>query len=128
MMDEEKLTMPLLSALPPPMPWRQVRRVAWPLAVLIWGLAVFWRAPMLVDQPRMVFVVSPLTAVPFALVLAYGVAVIAVLFCGNRHRLRRVIGALGLELGTPLALVDWVPVVLGGVLGMTRVAGGPEGV
>ncbi|MES2432313.1 MAG: hypothetical protein V4586_00630 [Pseudomonadota bacterium] len=122
-MDEEKPTLPLLTALPPPMPWRRVRRVAWPLAVLIWALAVFWRAPMLVDQPRMVFVVSPLTAMPFALVLAYGVAVIGVLFCGNMHRLRRVlrwnlgrvIGAAALAFVTPVAVFDWVPWILGGV-------------
>ena len=110
--------------LPPPLPWRWVRRVALPMAVLIWALAVFWRAPMLVGQPSMVFVVSPLTAVPFALVLAYGLAVIAVLFWVNRHRLHRVfrwnwgrvIGAVALAAVTPVAVFDWgMPWVLGGV-------------
>ncbi len=110
--------------LPPPLPWRWVRRVALPMAVLIWALAVFWRAPMLVGQPRMVFVVSPLTAVPFVLVLAYGLAVIAVLFWVNRHRLQRVfrwnwgrvIGAVALAAVTPVAVFDWgMPWVLGGV-------------
>lgn len=106
------------------------------MAVLIWALAAFWRAPMLAGKPGMVFVVSPLTAVPFALVLAYGVAVIAVLFWGNRHRLRRVlrwnlgrvIGAVALAFVTPLAVLDWVPVILGGVMGAMLVAGGGEGV
>ena len=125
-MDDEKLSLPLLPTLPPPLPWRLVRRVALPMAVLIWALAVFWRAPMLVGQPRMVFVVSPLTAVPFALVLAYGVAAIAVLFWGNRHRLRRVfrwnwgrvMGAAALALVTPVAVFDWVPWILGGLTAM----------
>ncbi|MEO5615675.1 MAG: hypothetical protein ABIR04_12265 [Cypionkella sp.] len=97
------------------------------MAVLIWALAVFWRAPMLVGQPRMVFVVSPLTAVPFALVLAYGIVAIAVLFWVNGHRLRRVfrpnlgrvIGAVALALVTPVAVFDWgLPWVLGGLTAM----------
>ena len=125
-MDDEKLSLPLLPTLPPPLPWLRVRWVALPMAVLIWALAVFWRAPMLVGQPGMVFVVSPLTAVPFALVLAYGVAAIAVLFWGNRHRLRRVfrwnwgrvMGAAALALVTPVAVFDWVPWILGGLTAM----------
>ena len=123
MMDEKKPRLPLLTALPPPLPWRWVRRVALPTAVLIWALAVFWRAPMLAGQPGMVFVVSPLTAVPFALVLAYGLAVIVVLFWENAHRLRRVfhwnlgrvIGAVALAIVTPVAVFDWVPWILGGL-------------
>lgn len=123
MRDEQNLTLPLQTVLPPPMPWRRVRWAALPMAVLIWALAVFWRAPMLVGQPSMVFVVSPLTAVPFALVLAYGVAVIAVLFWGNRHRLRRVLrwnlgrvmGTVALACVTPVAVVDWLPWILGGL-------------
>lgn len=82
----------------------------------------------------MVFVVSPLTAVPFALVLAYGVAVIAVLFWGNRRRLRRVlrwnrgrvIGAAALAFVTPIAVFDWVPWILGGLT--LFVLGNPLGV
>ena len=123
MRDVQNLTLPLQTVLPPPLPWRRVRRVALPLAVLIWALAVFWRAPMLLGQPRMVFVASPLTAVPFALVLAYGVAVIAVLFWVNAHRLRRVLrwnlgrvmGALALAFVTPVAVFDWLPWILGGL-------------
>ena len=126
MIEDKMLTAPML---PPPMPWRRVRRVALPMAVLIWALAVFWRAPMLVGQPRVVFVVSPLTAVPFALVLAYGVAVIAVLFWVNRHRLRRVfrwnwgrvIGAVALAFVTPVAVVDGMPWILGGLTAMLLV-------
>lgn len=121
-----RLTLPAQPALPPPLAWRLVRRGALPLAVLIWVLAVFWRAPMLLGQPRMIFVVSPLTAVPFALVLAYGVAAIVVLFRSNRHRLRRVfrwnlgrmIGALALALVMPLAVFDWLQWILGGVAAM----------
>ena len=125
-MDEANLSLPSQTALPPPLAWRLVRWVALPLAVLIWAVAVFWRAPMLIGQPRMVFVASPLTAVPFALVLAYGVAAIVVLFWSNRHRLRRVfrwnlgrvIGALALALVMPLAVFDWLPWILGGVAAM----------
>ncbi|MFC3183141.1 hypothetical protein [Cypionkella sinensis] len=109
--------------LPPPMPWGLVRWVALPLAVLIWALAVFWRAPVLLGQQGVVFVVSALTAVPFALVLAYGIATLVVLFGVNRHRLRRVfrpnwgrvIGAVALALVTPFAVFDWLPAILGGV-------------
>ena len=123
MRDVQNLILPLQTVLPAPLPWRRVRRVALPMAVLIWALAVFWRAPMLLGQPRMVFVASPLTAVPFALVLAYGVAVIAVLFWVNAHRLRRVlrwnwervIGAAALACVTPVAVFDWLPWILGGV-------------
>ena len=78
MMDEKNLILPLQIVLP--LPWRWVRRVALPLAVLFWALAVFWRAPMLLKQGGMIFVASPLTTVPFALVLAYGIATSAVLF------------------------------------------------
>lgn len=105
------------------MPWRLVRTVALPLAVLIWALAVLWRAPMLGGQRDIVFVVSALTAVPFALVLAYGVAAIAVLVGVNRHRLRRVfqpnwgrvIGAVALAFVTPVGIFDWGPWILGGL-------------
>ena len=115
--------------LPPSMPWGLVRWVALPLAVLIWALAVFWRAPVLAGQQGVVFVVSALTAVPFALVLAYGIATLVVLFGVNRHRLRRVfrpnlgrvIGAVALAFVTPLAVFDWLPAILGGVTAILSV-------
>ena len=132
-MVEKNLILPLQIALPPPLPWRWVRRVALPLAALFWALAVFWRAPMLLKQGGMIFVASPLTTVPFALVLAYGIATSAVLFWANRHRMRgvlrlnrgRVVGALALAFVTPIAVFDWVPWIWGGL--MVFVSGNLQG-
>ncbi len=71
--------------------------------------------------PQQEYQATAITAVPFALVLGYALAVIAGLIRANRHRMRavlrpnlgRVLGAIVLMLITPLVVVNWLPWIIG---------------
>ena len=90
---------------------------------------------------RLVTEVKPegLAALPFALLLALGLAVLIGLAVVNRHRWRavlrpnrgRVIGALALGFVTPVAVFNWGPWIIGGMwltLGFPALqAGRPSG-
>lgn len=104
--------------------YRRVRLIALGLSVLIWGAYVLLRMDDLPAQEGFVYAATPLTAIPFALILGYGLATIFGLLLANRHRLRgvlrltrgHIIGALALALVTPMVIYDWLPWIVLGLL------------
>ena len=95
------------------------------LTFLIWGCYVLWvrQALMTAANPPAVFIATPASAIPFAAVLAYGLAIIIQLFMANKTRLGavfrpnrgRIIGTLALFCVTPLAILSWYPWIVLGV-------------
>lgn len=95
------------------------------MAVRLGWVEPWLRTPGTRVNGRLVAEVTPegLAALPFALCLALGLAVLIGLAVANRKRLRavlrpnagRVIGALLLVFITPLAVFDWLPFFFGGI-------------
>ncbi len=100
------------------------------LAAVLMAVRVAWVEPWLRAagtrvNGRLVTEVKPegLAALPFAALLALGLAVLIGLAVANRHRWRailrpnrgRVIGALVLAYLTPVAIYSWGPWILGGL-------------
>lgn len=101
---------------------RKVRLVAWPVSTVIWAIYALWRSQALPEgRDRL----SLFAAMPFALILGYGLALIAVLAWSHRDTWRTVLrprrgsilGAICLGFVTPYGVFDWVPGIMG-VLGL----------
>lgn len=117
-----KLTPMESSDQSPPATRRNIRILAALLTVVIWGAYVLWRRDDVAALGRMTHVATPVTSIPFAVVLGYGLASILGLLHANWHRLRavfrpnlgRIIGTLALVFVTPFVIYDWFPWIVGG--------------
>ena len=80
-------TMEETAPTPPATLRRQVRVLAAGLSILIWGLYVALRMNDIRAARGVIYAPTHLSAIPFAVVLAYGMAAVCGLFLANRHRL-----------------------------------------
>ncbi len=105
-----------------PLDRTKVRLGAIVLTILLWGIYVLWRYPLIPDQVHgLMYRASPWVAVLLCIVPAYGLAVLVELIRANRHRLRallrpntgRILGAVALAFVTPVAVFGWLPWILG---------------
>ena len=107
----------------PPYTRKLIRSLWLAASALVWLGYVAFRYPQIdPEEFSIYFRPTPLTSLPFALVLGYGIAMLAGLAWVNWHRpysiLRftrgHAIGTVILILLTPLLVVNWIPWIFGG--------------
>lgn len=103
----------------------QTRLIAVVLTLTLWAVFLVWRFPN-IDPTNSQILYRPnlITSLPLCFVFAYGLSTLMSLFIANYDRLNvvlypntgRMAGAVILMLFTPVAMMDWIPWIVLGVV------------
>ncbi len=101
---------------------KQTRILALLITLIIWGAYPLLPNPIVHGgADPVIFVPDPWTCLPFAVTIAYALALFIVLFRSNSHRMAavlrpnigRLFGSFLLAILTPVMFVGWLPMTIG---------------